>query len=323
MKSEEQRLKTIYFCGDDCLKTLIFDWLNYLKFEKRMSVHTLDGYSRDLADFLSFTCEHIGELPDIKILNSLRIGDFRGWLSARLLSGKSRSSMARAMSSLKSFYKWSNREKKLNNNNLKGVKAPKIPRSLPKPLAEEDITDLIAANDELHQETWLVCRDKAIFILLYGCGLRISEALSLNIGDLSSLENLRIKGKGDKERILPVLPAVKEALLEYLTNYPFEKKKEQPLFVGLRGKRLDPGVVQRQMRKLRNRLGLPETATPHALRHSFATHLLAGSGNLRAVQELLGHSSLSTTQKYTEIDHQALLKTYKKAHPRAGKDPKE
>ena len=323
MKLKSENQKAVYFCGDEELKNLITSWLNWLLQEKRMSPHTIDGYSRDLASFLGFICEHTGELPSIKILNNLKIADFRGWLSLRLANSVSRSSMARAMSSLNNFYKWGKRSKKLNNDNIKGVKAPKVPKSVPKPLAPEEAFDVIKIAEELYDEPWLANRDAAIFSLLYGCGLRISEALSLNIGDISSNDYLRIKGKGDKERIVPLLQNVAASIEKYLNSRPFTKENNAPLFIGLRGKRLDAGVVQRQMRKIRSYAGLPETATPHALRHSFATHLLAGSGNLRAVQELLGHSSLSTTQRYTEIDVGVMVNVYNKAHPRANKDDKK
>ncbi|MGD9637959.1 MAG: tyrosine recombinase XerC [Alphaproteobacteria bacterium] len=319
MNQDLEKNKAIYFCGDEKLKALIAAWLDWLKLEKRVSLHTIDGYARDLAAFLGFACEHTGDLPTIKILNNLKIADFRAFLSLRLASGISRSSMARAMSSLHNFYKWGRKEKKLFNDNIKGVKAPKVPKSVPKPLAKDEAFDVIEIAKELYDEPWLANRDAAIFTLLYGCGLRISEALSLDIKDIPDSSFLKIRGKGDKERIVPVLPEVKEAILKYYNSRPFTKEKDEPLFVGLRGKRLDPGVVQRQMRKIRAYAGLPETATPHALRHSFATHLLEGSGNLRAVQELLGHSSLSTTQRYTEVDTGMMLKIYNKAHPRAKK----
>ena len=200
--------------------------------------------------------------------------------------------------------------------------APRLPRSVPKALAADDALAAVQEAGALHEEPWMAARDTALLLLLYGCGLRLGEALSLICGDLKALsghggDTLRVVGKGNKERIVPVLPVVREALIDYRKQCPFSAAAEAPLFVGARGKQLNPGVVQRQMRKLRALLGLAETATPHALRHSFATHLLAKGGDLRTIQELLGHASLSTTQRYTDVDMAGLGAVYNAANPRA------
>jgi integrase/recombinase XerC len=256
----------------------------------------------------------------------LRQGDFRSFLAHRRNHGLSNTSVARALSVLRSFFRHLERTGLVTNAAIRSVRSPKLPHSVPKPLGVEAAA---AAREQiafLHEEQWVNARDYAVLTLLYGCGLRISEALGLNhkdIGDLnhadvgSGAASLIIRGKGNKERMVPVLPVVRNAIDAYTALCPFANGREDPLFVGVRGKRLNAGIIQKSMREVRRALGLPESATPHALRHSFATHLLSAGGDLRTIQELLGHASLSTTQRYTEVETGHLLKVYRDAHPRA------
>jgi integrase/recombinase XerC len=306
--------------GDARLQAAVAGWRHWLADERRMSAHTLDGYGRDLAAFLSFLTGHLGEQPRLEALAGLAAADFRGFLAARSGQGLTRATMARTMSSLRSFFRYLNRRQGIEVPALFALRAPRPPRSVPKPLPEDEALETIAAAASLQDEPWMAARDTALFTLLYGCGLRIGEALALNRRDTPTGPVVTITGKGRKQRLVPVLPAVIEAIALYLAQCPYAGGPGDPLFVGARGKRLNPGVVQRQMRRLRGLLGLPETATPHALRHSFATHLLSGGGDLRTIQELLGHASLSTTQRYTEVDAGHLTAVYRDAHPRARGD---
>jgi integrase/recombinase XerC len=305
--------------GDAPLQQAAAGWQSWLADERRASPHTLDGYGRDLTGFLSFLAVHLGGEPELAAMARLTPADFRSFLARRSADGLGRSSMARTMSSLRSFFRYLDRNGLAHNPVLKAVRAPKPPRTLPKPLAADEALEAIAAAGELAPEPWLAARDAALFTLLYGAGLRLGEALALSRGQAPKGEAMVITGKGRKQRLVPLLPAVVEAIELYLAQCPYAGDGQAPLFVGARGKRLNPGVVQRQMRRLRAVLGLPETATPHALRHSFATHLLSGGGDLRTIQELLGHASLSTTQRYTELDAGKLTTIYREAHPRARK----
>ncbi|MEW5727953.1 MAG: tyrosine recombinase XerC [Pseudomonadota bacterium] len=305
-----------FACSPDLLDQ-VEAWRGWLEGERRASRHTLDGYSRDLAAFLAFLAEHLGAEPGLAALGSLTPGDFRAFLAARQAEGLARSSMARLMSTLRGFFKFLDRQGLVHNPAVGAVKAPRPPRTLPKALAAEEALEALTTAGELHDEPWLAARDVALFTLLYGCGLRLGEALELNRRDAPRGDAMVITGKGRKQRQVPVLPVVREAIADYLRQCPYPPDPDRPLFCGARGGRLNPGVVQRQMRRLRLLLGLPESATPHALRHSFATHLLAGGGDLRTIQELLGHSSLSTTQRYTAVDAERLARAYRAAHPRA------
>lgn len=303
-------------CRSD-LKAAVEDWRGWLEGEKRASRHTLDGYSRDLAAFLSFLSDHLGAEPDLAALAGLAPADFRAFLAARSAEGLARSSMARLMSTLRGFFAFLDRRDLVHNPAVGAVKAPRPPRTLPKALAADEALEALGTAAELQDEPWLAARDVALLTLLYGCGLRLGEALSMTRRDIPKGETMVITGKGRKQRMVPVLPVVREALADYVRKCPYPLAAEGPLFLGARGGALNPGVVQRQMRRLRALLGLPETATPHALRHSFATHLLAGGGDLRTIQELLGHASLSTTQRYTHVDSARLSRVYRDAHPRA------
>lgn len=307
----------IPFLGDAALQSAVATWRRWLADERRASAHTLDGYGRDLAAFLIFLTDHLGNEPRLADLGGLRPADFRSFLAQRSAAGLGRTSLARTMSSLRSFFRHLDRHDLAHNPALGTVRAPRPPRSLPKALAEDEALETIAGVGELQSEPWMAARDTALFTLLYGCGLRIGEALALDRRDAPSGPSMMITGKGRKQRLVPLLPAVVDAVAIYLAQCPFIGGADFPLFVGARGKRLNPGVVQRQMRHLRALLGLPDTATPHALRHSFATHLLSGGGDLRTIQELLGHASLSTTQRYTEVDAGKLAAVYRNAHPRA------
>ena len=307
----------IVFRAAPDLAQAVVSWRDWLSSERRASAHTLDGYGRDISAFLAFLVNHLGREPDVPDLSDLKPADFRAFLSARRMEGLSSSSMARTMSSLRSLYRHLDRRGLAHNPALHAIRAPKPPRSVPKALSEDEALDALSAAADIAIKPWMAARDVALFSLLYGCGLRLGEALAMNVGDIPTGPTMTIMGKGRKQRLTPVLPIVTESIRDYLQQNPFSKDPDQPLFVGARGKRLNPGVVQRQMRRLRALLGLPDTATPHALRHSFATHLLAGGGDLRTIQELLGHSSLSTTQRYTEVDSAKLIEIYQKSHPRA------
>ena len=301
---------------DAALLQAVRDWQSWLRDERRYSPHTLDGYGRDLTAFLAFMADHLAAPPAMTDLEDLKAADFRAWLARRAGQGLGRTSTARALSVVRGFFRWCEKNGRGANHAIQTVRTPKLPQSVPKPLAAEDALQAIEAVGKLATEPWIGLRDVALFTLLYGCGLRIAEALALTRGEAPTDDALTVTGKGGKQRMVPVLPAVREAIDAYLALCPHEVEPNGPLFLGARGGALNPRVAQGQMQKVRGWLGLPETATPHALRHSFATHLLAGGGDLRAIQELLGHASLSTTQRYTAVDSEKLLKEYKKSHPR-------
>ena len=298
----------------------IDEWRRWLAHERRVSQNTLAGYGHDLRAFFQFMAGHLGFPPGLGDLGKLRPGDFRSWLAKRNAKGLSRASTARAMSTLRGFFRFLERRGLVENASLGAVKTPKKTKSVPKAITPEDALETIEAAAALQLEPWVAKRDAAILLLLYGAGLRIGEALGLKRQKAPSDDGeamLVVAGKGGKERVVPVLPVVAAAIRDYLDACPFPLGDDDPLFVGVRGDRLNPRVVQRQMQKTRGLLGLPETATPHALRHSFATHLLAAGGDLRTIQELLGHASLSTTQRYTDVDQSRLRAVYDDAHPRA------
>ena len=309
------------FAAEPAVVSAIEDWRAWLAHERRISNHTLDAYSRDLGSFLRFTAEHLGYAPGLQDLRALEPADFRGFLADRQARGLARSSTARAMSTLRNFFKFIERQGLVENAAIGGIKTPKVPRSVPKALDEVDALETVSVIEDLSEEPWIGKRDAAVLFLLYGCGLRIGEALGLDRDQVAepgdAMDTIVVTGKGDKQRLVPVLPVVAKALGDYIDACPHDLALDGPLFVGKRGKRLSARMIQRQMGRVRALLGLPETATPHALRHSFATHLLAGGGDLRTIQELLGHASLSTTQRYTEVDAGRLKSVYDGAHPRA------
>ncbi len=301
------------------LQAAIAEWRLWLSDERRVSQHTLLAYQRDLYQFLTFLAEHQGKAASLKDLSGLAAADFRAWLAARANSGLERSSTARALSSLRGFFRWLTKRGLAENSALTTLRTPKVPMSVPKALTASEAGEVIETVAELSDDGWTGKRDCAVLLLLYGCGLRIGEALALTRGQAPKpgQDGLLVTGKGNKQRMVPLLPVVTAAVADYLDACPYEGDAEAPLFLGKRGGPLGPRQVQGKMRALRGLLGLPESATPHALRHSFATHLLAGGGDLRAIQELLGHASLSTTQRYTEVDVASLLEVYDRAHPRA------
>ncbi len=313
------RTGLIVFTAEPAVVAAVDDWRAWLAYERRASAHTLDAYGRDLAAFLGFLSEHLGFAPGLADLEALRTADFRAFLANRATQGLSRTSMARAVSALRGFFRFLERNGLAANAAIGALRTPKVARSVPRALAPDEAREVLGKVETVSDDPWIGKRDTALFTLLYGCGLRIGEALGLNRGDLPKGDTMVITGKGDKQRVVPVLAVVREAVGDYLAHCPHQVGRDGPLFLGARGGRLNPGVVQRQMRRLRISLGLPETATPHALRHSFATHLLAGGGDLRTIQELLGHASLSTTQRYTDVDTASLTAVYRDAHPRARK----
>jgi len=286
-----------------------------------MAAHTLAAYRRDLGQFLDFLADHIGGVPALAELGALKPADFRSYLAMRRGRDYAAASTARAFSAVRTFFRFLARRDLVVNPALAAVRTPKLPRSVPKALAiEETRAAIAAAGVPGAGPAWIAARDAAVLTLLYGAGLRIAEALGLDRGDVPASGSLIVRGKGNKERLVPILPAIAAAIERYLALCPFALDPDGPLFVGARGRRLKAGIVQARMRTLRAALGLPDTATPHALRHGFATHLLALGGeaaDLRTIQELLGHASLSTTQRYTEVDSARLLAVYAKAHPKA------
>ena len=297
-------------------------WLAYLCNERRMSPKTLEAYRRDAGQFLAFLAEHHGRAPSLSDLASLEPADVRAFMAARRADGIGSRSLMRILAGMRSFARYLERDGKGKVAALMAVRAPKVPRSLPKPIAiasAKRLTDTkLRAGEE--REPWIFARDAAVLALLYGSGLRIAEALGLKRQDApppGKGDAITITGKGRKQRMVPVLPFVARLIMDYVALCPFTLPGNGPLFVGARGGPLSPRVIQLAMARLRGALGLPETATPHALLHSFATHLLARGGDLRAIQELLGHASLSTTQIYTAVDTERLLEAYRSAHPRA------
>ena len=303
--------------AEPALKDALAKWQAWLAHEKRVAAHTLDGYGRDVFHFLGFLKEHLGYTPGLKDLESLSTLDFRSYLAQMASTNKSRSTIARHMSTLRTLFKYFEHEGILTNAAILTVRTPKVPKSLPKALTIEDALAVVDCADQLSDEPWIGKRDQALLMLLYGAGLRIAEALALNVEDLPNDDVLTVTGKGNKQRIVPLLVEVKTALQDYVKSSPYPMTPTSPLFLGLRGGRLNAAIVQKMVRQVRTLLGLPDSATPHALRHSFATHLLAGGGDLRTIQELLGHVSLSTTQRYTEVDAARLQNVYRSAHPRA------
>ncbi|MBI1180778.1 MAG: tyrosine-type recombinase/integrase [Alphaproteobacteria bacterium] len=304
--------------ADETAAPLARDWARHLASERRLATHTLAAYLRDLVDFFAFLQGHHGGPVGKATLEAAGVPDFRAWLTARKRRGLANRSTARALSAVRNFYRFQGRAGRLENAAVQAVSTPKLPHSVPRPLSVDGALAVVDEVGALSEEPWVADRDTAVVTLLYGCGLRISEALGLRRREAPQGQSMVITGKGGKQRLVPVLPAVREAIAAYVAACPFALAPDGPLFVGVRGKRLNPGIVQQRIRQLRGALGLPDSATPHALRHSFATHLLAGGGDLRSIQELLGHASLSTTQHYTEVDTARLLSIYDAAHPRSG-----
>ncbi|HTV91063.1 MAG TPA: tyrosine recombinase XerC [Stellaceae bacterium] len=305
------------FAAADDLRRAIDAWLEWLAGERRASSHTLAAYGRDLAFFLDFLTTYLGELPSLATFDALMPLDFRAYAARRAMDGIANSSRARNLSVLRSFLRFLERRGHAPAALYKVSRGPRLARSAPRSLSVADAAELVEAPADLVESAWQARRDIALLTLLYGCGLRISEALGLRRRDAPLAEQMTIAGKGGRQRLVPVLPAVRQAVAEYLAVCPYPLAGAGPLFVAARGGPLSPRLVQRRIAELRVALGLPDSVTPHALRHSFATHLLGGGGDLRAIQELLGHASLSTTQRYTAVDTARLIAVYDAAHPRA------
>jgi integrase/recombinase XerC len=287
-------------------------WQTWLAREKRMAAKTLEAYGRDLLQFAGFLASHLGASATVVDLRDLPLADFRSFLAHRRSDGLAARSMARQVSALKSFFGFAEKQNHFRNLAYAALRAPKLPHALPRPLTEDMAAKVL--NDEAleRDEPWIMARDKAVLMLLYGCGLRISEALSVT--PAMARENpMRIVGKGNKERLAPMLPQVSDALGAYISLCPFPLVPNEPLFRGEKGGPLSPRIIQLAMQKLRSALNLPPRSTPHALRHSFATHMLGSGADLRVIQDLLGHASLSSTQIYTEVDRAHLLEQYQKA----------
>lgn len=305
------------YCQPD-LQKILADWRRYLVVERNLSRHTVRAYETDITQFLKFLNGHFGHEISLNDLSESAIRDFRAFLARRAADGATSASRARMLAGIRNFFSWMDRNGVLHNPAPHLMQSPKRPPKVPHPM---DIPQIFMLMDESlsHVKDWVGLRDYALFSLLYGSGLRIDEALSLNVGDwVSAGKALRVMGKGQKEREVPLLPTVRQRIDLYRDAAPLSDDESSPLFCGSRGGRLNQGVAQRTMRDLRVTLGLPDTVTPHALRHSFATHLLGKDGlNMREIQHLLGHASLSSTQIYTDVDHRTLLETFQKAHPRA------
>lgn len=297
------------------LRQLLADWGAGLSALKGASPHTVAAYQADVADFLEFLAGHQGGAGGLAQLQGLAQSDLRGWMAAARARGRSPRSVARGLSALRAFARWlAEREPGFDPSVVLAAKGPRYKRSLPRPLNEDQARATLDALSDTAPD-WVRARDVAVVTLLWGCGLRLSEALGLSARDLPLGDSLRIRGKGGRERLVPLLPAARAAVERYLALCPYPV--EGAIFLGMRGGPLNPRLVARAMEGVRLRLGLPETATPHALRHSFATHLLSSGGDLRAIQELLGHARLSTTQVYTGVDATRLTEAYRAAHPRA------
>ncbi len=298
------------------LQHQIAAWQDFLLSERRLSPLSAESYLRDLMEFMTFLMDHKGSKITLSMLQKLSVSDFRGFLVWRAELTAARSSLSRALSAIRNFFRFLSYIGVLENQAIMAIRSARPRRTLPKPLSETDAQRFLSAVSQVVEDSWQVQRDRALYLLLYGCGLRIAEALSLNVQDVPITRDiLVITGKGNKQRLVPLLPIVHRALKRYLKIHP-DPRAGAPLFVGVRGDRLNAGVVQRNVRAIRGFLGLPPTVTPHALRHSFATHLLAHGGDLRTVQELLGHASLSATQRYTELTKEQLMTVYDHTHPR-------
>ena len=292
------------------------NWRDWLSSERRLAENTQIAYVNDVTAFFHFFSEHIGSNISMVNLQQLTITDLRSFLANRKRTGLSNTSMARKVSSIRNFFYYLNKFNHLKNEAINLLTSPKIPQAIPKALEQREAFSLLETPHGESTHPWVNARDRAVFSLLYGCGLRIGEIIALNGNDIPLSDSIIVNGKGNKQRLVPVIPIICELVKAYMEICPFGFSKKGPAFFGVRGQRLNPGVIQRSMRSMRGILGLPPTATPHSLRHSFGTHLLMNGGDLRAIQELLGHASLSTTQKYTAIDTNHLKEVHRKFHPR-------
>ncbi len=299
-------------------------FLAHLARARHASPRTLESYARDFVTFGEFLKDHLGQPADLQALQNLTPADLRSYLARRRMRGDSPRTLSRRLSALRSFLRWLERERDISVPAMSVIRGPRREPALPYAMPERDLRRLIeiTLQTEERRPLWVTSRDAALLMLLWGCGLRISEALSITRAQAEALaedreEMLRIVGKGGKERLVPVIVPVRRAIADYLARLPHSVPSQEPVFRGIRGGPLSPRTIQRLMQRLRSALALPETVTPHALRHSFASHLLASGADLRTIQELLGHASLSTTQIYTHVDARGLLEQYSQAHPLA------
>ena len=300
------------------LPSEIDDWLRTLAAERRMAANTLEAYGRDVAQFVGFLSDYNGGAATLRDFADLKPMTLRAFLAQRRRDGAGARTLGRGLAGLRSFVRHLERRGLASSAGVNAVRPPKQPRLLPRPVAREAAIRLARGDVALHEEPWVAARDTAVMGLLYGCGLRIGEVLALSASDLDA-DMLRVTGKGGKVRLVPLLASVRKAVADYRRLCPFRPApddRDWRIFRGLRGGPLDPGVFQRHMRAMRGALGLPDSATPHALRHAFATHLLSAGGDLRTIQDLLGHASLSTTQGYTAVETARLVDAHRLAHPR-------
>ncbi len=303
---------------DKDIDLIVEQWLTWLEHQRKYSPNTLEAYERDIHKFFEFMAQYIQKKMTTEILQKIELADFRSWLAACKRNKLSSSSTARALACVRNFFKFMQQKHGITNSAIGSVRTPKLAKGLPKALDVEKAMEMLEEiNNREAQELWVVKRNSALLILIYGAGLRISEALSLRYSDMENHSgSVIIKGKGNKERDIPFISLIKQAIDEYVEICPYNVRYGNVLFVGVQGKALRPEVFQKVIRKARQRLNLPETVTPHAFRHSFATHLLGNGGDLRSIQELLGHKNLSTTQRYTKVNTQQLLENYAQLHPR-------
>lgn len=299
------------------LSSALAEWLDHQRALKGAADNTLSAYQRDILGFLAFMTQYKGEAQGFGPISRISVSDMRAWMASERTRGVAARSLARSLSAVKSFYRWLAEREGFEPTAVLSTRSPKFQNKLPRPLAVDAARAMIDTVELQASEPWIALRDVAVVTLLYGCGLRISEALGLTAKDVPLPATLRIIGKGGKERLVPVIPAARTAVNAYLRDCPHPMDADQPIFRGARGGPLYPKAIQSVMAKARMQLGLPATATPHAMRHSFATHLLNAGGDLRSIQELLGHASLSTTQAYTAVDTARLMEVYDAAHPRA------
>jgi integrase/recombinase XerC len=296
-------------------------WLREMAGVKRASKHSITAYLHDVSGFLAFLHQHRGAEVDLSTMATVEERDLRAWLTYRAGKGFAKSSNARALSAIRTFFRYLNNHAGIENTAAMQLQGPKLAKPLPRAPNIAQASAALSAMGEQNKNEWLAARDHAMTLLLYGCGLRISEALNLTMADFNASENsLRILGKGHKRRVVPLMAIVRRGIETYLAQSLWHRKPSDamPLFVGKQGKQLQAAVFTRTLQQMRRNMGLPESLTPHALRHAFATHLLSNGAELREIQELLGHTSLSTTQRYTHVDSARLLKAYNDAHPRAG-----
>jgi integrase/recombinase XerC len=299
------------------LGAALTEWLSQLAALRGAASKTVEAYRRDVAGYLAFLASHRGGADGLAGVARTSQSDLRAWMASERARGLSARSLARALSAVKGFTAWAADRTGADATTVLSTRGPKARRKLPRPLSEDGAAAVLTGIGDDARQDWIAARDSAILTLLYGLGLRISEALSLTGADHPLSPVLRITGKGGKTRLVPVMPAAAEAVAAYVALCPHDLRPDGPLFRGVRGGPVNPRLIQASMERARLRLGLPASATPHALRHSFATHLLSAGGDLRAIQELLGHASLSTTQAYTAVDPARLMEVYEKAHPRA------